>query len=62
MMATTMAMGNGNGDGDGVGNNDGDGVSNRNGNSHRKGDNDKVRVASSCADDVQYYGWGDTLP
>jgi hypothetical protein len=54
--------GNGNGDGDGVGNNDRDGDSNCNGNSHSKGDNDKGRVASSCASDVQRYGKGNTLP
>jgi hypothetical protein len=57
-----MAMGNGNGDGDGVSNNNGDGNSNCNGNGHGKGDDDKGRVASSCAGNVQRYGRGDTLP
>ncbi len=52
-----MAMGNGNGDGDVVGDDNGDGVSNHNGNSHGKDDNDKGRVASSCANNVQCYGW-----
>jgi hypothetical protein len=59
-MAT--AMGNGNGDGGGVGNNNGDGGGNRNGDGHSEGDDDKVRVASSCAGNVQRYGWGNTLP
>jgi hypothetical protein len=55
-------MGNGNGDGDGVGDDDGDGNGDRNGDSHGKGDDDKGRVASSCAGNVQRYGRGDTLP
>ena len=55
-------MGNDNSDGDRVGNNDGDGNGNHNGNCHGKGDNDKGRVASSCASDEQLYGRGDTLP
>ncbi len=55
-------MGNGNGDGDGVGNNDGDGDGDCNGDGHGKGDDDKGRVASSCAGDVQCYGRGNTLP
>jgi hypothetical protein len=55
-------MGKGNGNGDEVGNNDGDGNSDCNGNGHGKGDDDKGRVASSCASDVQRYGRGDTLP
>jgi hypothetical protein len=59
-MAT--AMGNGNGDGDGVGDNNGDGDGDCNGDGHGKSDNDKGRVASSCAGDVQRYGRGNTLP
>ncbi len=55
-------MGNSNGDGDGVGDNDGDGNGNRNGDGHGEGNDDKGRVASSCAGDVQRYGRGDTLP
>ncbi len=57
-----MGMSNGNGDGDGVGNNDGDGNGDCNGNSHSEGDDDKGRVASSCAGNVQCYGRDDTLP
>jgi hypothetical protein len=59
-MATVMGYGNG--DGDGVGNDDGDGVGNCNGNGHGKGDDDKGRVASSCAGNMQCYCGGDTLP
>jgi hypothetical protein len=59
-MAT--AMGNENGNGNGVRDNDGDGNGNRNGNGHGKGNDDKGRVASSCASDVQHYGRGNTLP
>jgi hypothetical protein len=47
-----MGMGNGDGNGIGVGNGYGDGDGNRNGNSHSKGNNDKGRVASSCAGNV----------
>jgi hypothetical protein len=54
------AMGGGNGNGNGVGNGDGDGNGNRNGNGHGKGNNDKGRVASSCAGDVQCCGRGNT--
>jgi hypothetical protein len=57
-----MVMGNGNGNGDGVGDNDGNGNGDRNCNGHSKGDNDKGRVAFSCAGNVQCYGRGDTLP
>ena len=57
-----MVMGNGNGDGDGVGNDNGNGNNDCNGNSQGKGDDDKGRVASSCASNVQRYGRGDTLP
>jgi hypothetical protein len=57
-----MAMGNGNGNGDGVGNDDGDGNGDCNGNGHGEVDDDKGRVASSCASDVQHYGRGNTLP
>ncbi len=49
-------MGNSNHNGDRVGNNNGDGNGNRNGDSHYEGDDDKARVASSCAGDVQRYG------
>ncbi len=68
LTATAMAMadgnsnGNGNGNGVGVGNEDGDGNGDLNGNDHSDGDDDKGRVASSCASDVQCYGRGDTLP
>jgi hypothetical protein len=63
-----MAMGNdesgnnrdGNGDGDRDGNRDGNGDCN--GDGHGKGNNDKRRVASSCASNVQHCGRGDTLP
>ncbi len=55
-------MGNGNGDGDGVSNDNGDGDYDCNGGGHSEGDDDKGRVASSCAGDVQRYGRGDTLP
>ncbi len=48
------AIGNGNGDGNGVGNGDRDG--------NGEGYNDKGRVASSCAGNVQCYGRGDTMP
>ncbi len=57
-----MAMGNGNGNSDGVGGNGGDCNGDCNGNGHGKGDDDEVRVASSCAGNVQRYGRGDTLP
>ncbi len=59
---TATAMGGSNGNGNGVGNGDGDGDGNCNGDSHGKGNNDKGRVASSCAGDVQHCGRGDTLP
>ncbi len=59
---TAMAMGNGNGDGDRVGNNNGDGKGDCNGGSHDKGDDDKGKVAPSCAGNVHHYGRGDTLP
>jgi hypothetical protein len=59
-MAT--AMGSGDSDGDGVGNSDGDGDGDCNGDGHGKGNNDKGRVASSCAKDVQCCGRGNTLP
>jgi hypothetical protein len=55
-------MSNGNGGGDGVGDNNGDGNCDCNGNGHGKGDDDKGRVASSCAGNVRRYGRGDTLP
>jgi hypothetical protein len=56
------AMGGGDGNGDGVCNGDGDGDGNCNGDSHGKSNNDKGRVASSCASNVQHCGRGDTLP
>ncbi len=55
-------MGNSNSNGDGVGNDDGDGNGDCNGDGHGKGKDDKGRVASSCAGNVQCYGRGDTLP
>ncbi len=55
-------MGNGNGNVDRVGNDGRDNDGNCNGNGHSEGDNDKSRVASSCAGNVQSYGRGDTLP
>jgi hypothetical protein len=51
-MAT--AMGNGNSDGDLVGDDNRDGSGDCNGNGHSKGDDDKGRVASSCASNVQH--------
>jgi hypothetical protein len=59
-MAT--AMGDGNGNSNRVNDDNGDGNGNRNGNGHDEGNNDKGRVASSCASNVQRYGRGDTLP
>jgi hypothetical protein len=56
------AMGDGNGNGNGVGDSDRDGNSDRNGNSHGEGNNDKGRVASSCAGNMQRCGRGNTLP
>jgi hypothetical protein len=69
-MATVMGKGNGdgdgvgnnNGDGNGVGNNNGDGDGDHNRDGHSEGNDDKGRVASSCAGNVQQYGRGDTLP
>jgi hypothetical protein len=49
---------NSNGDSNGNGDSDGD----CNGNVHGNGDNDKGRVASSCAGNVQHCGRGNTLP
>jgi hypothetical protein len=57
-----MAIGDGNGDGNGVGNDDGDGNGDCNGDGHGEGKDDKGRVAFSCAEDVQRYGRGNTLP
>ncbi len=57
----TLAMAS-DGNKDRAGNDNKDGNGNRNGNSHGKGDNDKGRVASSCAGNVQCCGRGDTLP
>ncbi len=65
-MATVMAIcygninSNGNTDGDGSGDNDGN--SNRNDNSHGSGNNDKGRIVSSCASNMQHCGRGNTLP
>ncbi len=63
-MATAMGDGDGDGNGNsnGVGNGDGDGDSNHNGDSYGKGNNDKGRVASACAGNMQCCGRGDTLP
>jgi hypothetical protein len=55
-------MGNSNGYGNGVSNGNRDGDGNCNGNGHGKGNNDKGRVASSCAGNVQCCGRGNTLP
>jgi hypothetical protein len=41
---------------------DGDGDGNRNGDGHSNGNNDKGRVASLCAGNVQCCGRGNTLP
>ncbi len=57
-----MAMGNGNDNGDGVGDNNGDDDGDCNGDGHGKGNDDKGRVASSCAGYVHCYGRGNTLP
>ncbi len=51
-----MAMGNSDSNGIGVGNGNGDGNGSCNGNVHSKGGNDKGRVASSCASNVQRCG------
>ncbi len=51
---------NGDSDGDNDGNGDGDG--NRNGKGHSYSNNDKGRVVSSCAGNVQCCGRGNTLP
>ncbi len=59
---TAMEMGGSNGNGNGVGNGDGDGDGSCNGNGHGEGNNDKGRVASSCASNVQHCGRGNTLP
>ncbi len=48
-----------NGDGDGDSDGDGDGDNNSNG--HGEGNNDKGRVASSCAGNVQHCGRGNNL-
>jgi hypothetical protein len=61
-MAMVTAMGDSNGKGNEAGNGNGDGNGNHNGNSHGKGNNDKGRVASSCAGDVQLCGRGNMLP
>ncbi len=55
-------MGDGNGKGDGVSGSNGDSDGNRNGDGHGDGNNDKGRVTSSCAGNVQRCGRGDTLP
>jgi hypothetical protein len=57
-----MAMGNGNGDGNGVSKDNRDDNGNCNGNGLGEGKDDKGRVASSCAGNVQHYGRGNTLP
>jgi hypothetical protein len=55
-------MGDGNGNGNGVSDGNGDGDGDRNGDSHGKGNNDKGRVALSCASNVQRCGRDNTLP
>ncbi len=55
-------MGNGDGDGNRVGDGNGDGDGDGNGVGHCKGNNDKGRVASPCAGNVQRCGRGNTLP
>jgi hypothetical protein len=57
-----MVMGNSNGNGDGFGDDNRDGNGICNGNGQGEGNNDKGRVASSCAGNVQRYGRVDTLP
>jgi hypothetical protein len=59
-----MAMADSDGDGNGDGDGDGDGDSNGdcNGDGHSKGNNDKGRVSSSCASNVQCCSRGNTLP
>jgi hypothetical protein len=59
---TMTAMSSSNGNGNEVGNSEGDGNGNHNGDGNSKGDNDKGRVAFSCAGDVQRCGRGNTLP
>ncbi len=61
-MATAMAIGYGNGNSDGNRDGDSDGNGDRNSYSHGKGSNDKRRVASLCAGDVQHCSRGNTLP
>ncbi len=58
-MATLIVYGKVDSNGNGDGNSDGDG--NRDGNSHGSGNNDKGRVASLCAGNVQRCGRGSTL-
>jgi hypothetical protein len=57
-----MAMGDGDSNDDGVGNGKGDGDGDCNGIGYGEGNNDKGRVASSCAGNVQCCGRGKTLP
>ncbi len=59
---TAMAMGGSNSNGNRVGNSDRDGNGNCNYDGHGEGNNDKRRIASSCAGDAQHCGRGDTLP
>jgi hypothetical protein len=69
-MATAMAMGNSEGNGNRDGDSDGNGDANGKGdsdddsncNSYGDSNNDKERVASSFAGDVQCCGRGNTLP
>ncbi len=57
-----MATGDDNGDGGKVGKDNKDGNGNHNGNGHGEGNDDKGRIASLCASDVQCHGRGKTLP
>jgi hypothetical protein len=57
-----IAIGYSDGDCDGAGDGNGDGKGDCNGNGHGNSNNDKGRVASSCAGDVQRCGRGSSLP
>ncbi len=61
-MATAMAIGYGDVDSDGNGDSDGDGNGDCNAKGHGNSNNDKGRVASSCAGNVQCCGRSTTLP
>ncbi len=61
-MAMAIGYGNLDSDGNRDSNSDGDSNGDCNGDGHSEGDNDKGRVASSCASNVQHCGRGNTLP